>query len=165
MQFGNQLVTYRAGARDIQREIEQFRYPFKVCCVLRYDVLEANDGFVEVRDFCRETAISFYSRTYDIDRHDEDMYIERLPCYLITTAGYVQRRIHHDEHPIPKIQAHLSRYLDEQRRKRERAAVWETRMNRLRSFFTVSSFKRTPKLEHEAPTRRQSVAAEVGLEL
>lgn len=165
MQFGNQLVEYKAETRAQQRAREDYRVPFKVCCVLRYDILEANEGFVEVHDFCRDNAIPFYSRHYSIDRYEEDMYIARLPCYFITVAGYVQRQIHWNEHPIPKIQAHLNRYLEEERRKREKAAMWETRMNRLRSFFTLPSFKRKPRLEHEAPERRKSVVEQVGMEL
>lgn len=163
--FGNRIVEACERARAQQRAREAYRVPFKVCCVLRYDSLEANEGFTEVRDFCTANAICFYSRHYSIDRYEEDMYIARLPCYFITTAGYVQRQIHWNEHPIPKIQAHLNRYLEDERKKREKAAAWETRMNRLRSFFRLPSFKRKPKLEHAAPERRQSVVEQVGMEL
>lgn len=165
MQFGNQLVESKAANRAQQRAQEDFRYPFKICCVLRYDIPEANEGFAEVFSFCESNAIPFYSRHYDINRYEEDVYIARLPCYFITVAGYVQRQIHWDEHPIPKIQAHLNRYLEEERKKRERAAMWETRMNRVRAFFTLPSFKRKPKLEHAAPERRKSVVEQVGMEL
>lgn len=165
MQFANQLTAYRDDAKAQQRARENYRVPFKVCCVLRYDLVEANEGFTEVRDFCTANAIPFYSRHYAIDRYEEDMYIARLPCYFITTAGYVQRQIHWNEHPIPKIEAHLRRYLEEEHRKREKAARWETRMNRVRAFFTLPSFKRKPKLEHEAPQRRISVVEQVGMEL
>lgn len=164
-QFGNRIVEACAATRAVQRAHEDFRFPFKVCCVLRYDILEANEGFAEVHSFCDAARVVFYSRGYNIDRYDEDMFIPRLPCYLIYAGGYVQKTIPWNEHPIPKIRAHLNRYLEEQRKQREKAAMWETRMNRLRSFFTMPSFKRKPKLEHAAPERRKSVVEQVGMEL
>jgi hypothetical protein len=155
MELANDLVEIRDRRMRVQRALESFRFPFKVCCVLRYDIPEANEGFEEVRAFCSERKIIFYSRTYNIDTHDEDMFIPRLPCYLIYAGGYVQKSIPWNEHPIPKIQAHLRRYLESEARKRERTEIWRRRLARLRAWFTLPSFKRMPKLEHAAPKPRE----------
>jgi hypothetical protein len=165
MELTNDLVDIRDRRRRVQRAMDDFRFPFKICCVLRYDIPEANEGFAEVHSFCDTAKIIFYSRAYNIDRHDEDVFIPRLPCYLIYAGGYVQKTIPWNEHPIPKIQAHLRRYLESETRKRERASLWETRLNRLRSFFTLPSFKRKARLEHEAPTPRAIEVERVPVEL
>lgn len=165
MELANELVDIRSRRMRIQRAMEDFRYPFKVCCVVRYDIPEANEGFTAVQSFCADTKIIFYSRSYNIDKYEEDMFIPRLPCYLLYAGGYVQKSIPWNEHPIPKIQAHLRRYLEQEQRKRESAAAWETRMNRIRSFFRLPSFKRKPKLEHAAPNPREVVLERVPVEL
>lgn len=165
MELANDLVEIRDRRARVQRALEDFRFPFKVCCVVRYDIPEANEGFAEVHSFCDTHKVIFYSRGYNIDRYDEDMFIPRLPCYLIYAGGYVQKTIPWNENPIPKIQAHLRRYLESETRKRERLALWETRLNRLRSFFKLPSFKRKPKLEHAAPKPREISVARVPVEL
>lgn len=165
MELANDLVDIRDRRRRVQRAMEDFRFPFKVCCVLRYDIPEANEGFAEVHSFCDEMKVIFYSRAYAIDRYEEDMCIRRLPCYMIYAGGYVQKTIPWDEHPIPKIQAHLRRYLESETRTRERASLWETRFNRIRSFFKVPSFKRKTWLEHEAPNPREVEVERVPVEL
>ena len=165
MELTNDLVDIRDRRRRVQRAMEDFRFPFKICCVLRYDIPEANEGFAEVHSFCDDAKIIFYSRGYNIDRHEEDMCIQRLPCYLIYADGHVQKTIPWNEHPIPKIKAHLRRYLESETRKRERASLWETRLNRLRSFFKLPSFKRKSRLEHEAPKPREVAVPRVPIEL
>lgn len=165
MELANDLVEIRDRRARVQRAMEDFRFPFKVCCVVRYDIPEANEGFAEVHSFCDANKIIFYSRSYNIDKHEEDMWIPRLPCYIVYAGGYAQKTIPWNDHPIPKIQAHLRRYLEREQRKRERGALWETRLNRLRAFFKLPSFKRKPKLEHEAPKPREVVPERVPVEL
>jgi hypothetical protein len=165
MELVNDLVDIRDRRARVQRALEDFRFPFKVCCVMRYDLPEANEGFTDVHAFCDEAKVIFYSRGYNIDRYEEDMYIPRLPCYLIYAGGYVQKTIPWNDHPIPKIQAHLRRYLEKETRKREQADRWRQRFQRLRNWFSLPSFKRKSRLEHEAPKPREVAPERVPVEL
>lgn len=165
MEFSNEIVDQQVARQQQTWKEEDFRHPFKVCCVLFHDVLSQNPRFNEVREFCDAHNITLYSRDYQPEKYEEDTLLFRLPAFLIyDTKSVVQRTVHYDEFPVEKIKAHLDRYLAEQRAKRERAAEWETKLNRLRRMFTFS-FKKKTNLEHARPQRRKSAVARVGVEL
>ena len=157
MEFSNEILDNRATRQRQQWNMEDFRHPFKVCCVLYHDLLSQNPRFKEVQEFCDSHNITLFSRDYQPEVYEEDVYIFRLPAYIIYDATSVaQRTVHYDEFPVEKIQAYLSKHLAEEKAKREKSAEWETKTNKLRRFFTFS-FKKN--------TRRKSASAKVGIEL
>ena len=163
MEFSNELIDNQVARQQQQWREEDYRHPFKVCCVLYSDVLSQNPRFNEVREFCELKHITLYSRDYQPEKYAEDVLLFRLPAYLIYDAtSVVQRTVHYDEFPVQKIKAYLDKHLEEEKRKRERAAEWETKMNRLKRMFTFS-FKKKTNLEHTRPQRRKSASAKVGI--
>jgi hypothetical protein len=165
MEFSNELTNQQTARQEQRWREEDFRHPFKICCVLFHDVLSQTPRFNEVRDFCDANNITLYSRDYNPEKYEEDVLIFRLPAFLIyDTKSVAQRTVHYDEFPVEKIKAHLDRHVAAARAKREREADWESAMNKMKNLF-VFSFKKKTKLEHARPQRRKTATAKVGVEL
>ena len=137
-----------------RRKREEFRYPFRVVCV--FENAENNDFPVirDVREFCMSNHIILISRPYNLDRHNEDMDIQRLPAFLIYYKNYVQQIHYYDLDPVYKLKVYLWAYQDEQRAK-ERAKIrrqeqWSTFVENVQSMFSLDRFKRKPALDLEA---------------
>jgi hypothetical protein len=151
----NPMVERQKAAEEEHRKEKAFRYPYRICCVYIPD-----DGcdfpiFHDVKRFCEENALTFYSRPYDIDKYkQEDMVIKRLLAFHVYLKGYVQDTYYYDEDPVHKIQLIVWAYQDVEREKararQRRQERWDTLKETLGSIFTLDHFKQKPALDREA---------------
>jgi hypothetical protein len=176
--LSNPIVELAQAKVAERRKKEEFRFPFKIVCVL--GVIEDRDKHNSirlVRKFCDENKVVFSIREYDSDRFEMDRnHVSRFPAFhlLERTSNDWWLTMYGNENPIGCIQEEILRYRDLERQKRERAAERETQMNRIRSFFTFEGkwFKRKTALPSETASQmtkqrsaRLSVQEKVPVEL
>ena len=155
----NPIVERQKAAEEEHRKQEDFRYPYKICCVYIPDDGHDFPIFHDVKRFCQENHLTFYSRSYDIDTYpQEDMMIKRLLAFHVYHKGYVQDTYYYDEDPVYKIQLVVWAYQDVERekarKKQRRQDQWENLKETLGSIFTLDHFKQKPALDREASQSR-----------
>lgn len=176
--LSNPLVELAQAKEAERRKKEEFRFPFKIVCVL--GVIEDRDKHTSirlVRKFCDENKVVFSIREYDCDRFEIDrMNINRFPAFhlLERTSNDWWLTMYGNENPIGCIQEEILRYKQLEREKRERAAERETRMNSIKRFFRFEGkwFQRKSALPTETASQmskqrsaRLSVQEKVPVEL
>lgn len=149
----NPIVETQQQNELARREMEDFRYPFRIVCV--FENKENSDFPIirDVRDFCLANHLTFVSRPYDADKYSEDMDLQRLPAFYIYLKGYVQETHYHDLDPVYRTQLYLWAYQDEERA-RQRARIhrqqrWTSFVENVQSVFSLERFKRRPALDPE----------------
>ena len=150
----NPIVDRQKEAEEEHRQKVSFRYPYKICCVYLPD-----DGcdfpiFHEVKKYCDEHNLTFYSREYSYGQYEEDLYVKRTLAFHIYYKGYVQETHYYDTDPIHKIQLIVWAYEDVEkeraRKKQERQEKWDALKESWNSIFTLDHFKRKPALDKDA---------------
>ena len=150
----NPIVERQKAAENEYRQAAVFRYPFRVCCVYL-----AEDGhdfpvFRDMKEYCDGNNVTFYARTYDIDKYEEDIFIKRTLAFHVYTKGYVQETHYYDENPVYKIQLLVWAYQDVEKEKararQKRQERWEKLKEGWNSIFTLDHFKRKPALDRDA---------------
>ena len=169
----NPIVDRQREAEEEHRQKQAFRYPFKICCVYL-----PHDGydfpiFYDVKKYCEQNNLTFYSREYDYEKYNEDMFVKRTLAFHIYYKGYVQETHYYDTDPIHKIQVVIWAYQDEEkekaRRRQQRQERWDNLKETWASIFTLDHFpkgrlarggtyKRKPQLDKEASLNKERTA-------
>ncbi len=153
--LSNPIVEIAKAKEAERKKKEEFRFPFKIVCVL--GCVEDRDKHTSirlVRKFCDDNKVVFSIREYDCDRFEMDRnHVSRFPAFHLIDRKQEEwwLTMYGNENPIGCIQEEILRYKELERQKRERAAERETKMNRIRSFFTFEGkwFKRKTALPTE----------------
>lgn len=150
----NPIVERQKAAEDEVRKKEAFRYPYRICCVFLPEDGHDFPIFAEVKRFCEENHLTFYSRQYTIDKYPEDVFIKRTLAFHVYHKGYPQDTYYYDEDPVHKIQLIVWAYQDVEREKararQRRQERWDTFKESFGNLFTLDHFKRKPALDREA---------------
>lgn len=150
----NPIVDRQKAAEEEHRKQAAFRYPYRICCVFLPDDGHDFPVFHDVKRFCEENHLTFYSRPYNVDTYEEDLFIKRTLAFHVYTKGYVQDTYYYDEDPVYKIQLIVWAYQDVEREKararQRRQERWDKMKETLGSIFTMDHFKRKPALDLEA---------------
>lgn len=155
----NPIVDRQREAEEEHRQKVNFRYPFKVCCVYLPDDGYDFPIFYEVKKYCEQNNITFFSREYSYGKYEEDMFVKRTLAFHIYYKGYVQETHYYDTDPVHKIQIVIWAYQDEEkekaRRRQQRQERWDNFKETWNNIFTLDHFKRKPALDKEASLNKQ----------
>ena len=150
----NPIVEREREAEEEHRKQKAFRYPFKVCCIYLPEDGTDFPIFYEVKKYCEQNNLTFYSREYSYGSYSEDMFVKRTLAFHIYYKGYVQETHYYDTDPIHKIQLVIWAYQDEERekakRRQRRQEQWNTFKETWNNIFTLDHFKRKPHLDRDA---------------
>jgi hypothetical protein len=150
----NPIVERQKAAEDEHRKSLTFRYPYRVCCVYLPDDGYDFPIFREMKQYCDGNNLVMYSRPYNIEKHEEDLFVKRTLAFHVYHKGYVQETHYYDENPVYKVQLLVWAYQDVEREKararQRRQERWEKVKDGWNSIFTLDHFKRKPALDREA---------------
>ena len=149
----NPIVERQREAEEEYRQKAAFRYPFKICCIYLPDDGTDFPIFYEVKRYCEQNNLTFYSREYSYGKYEEDMFVKRTLAFHIYYKSYVQETHYYDTDPVHKIQLVVWAYQDlekeKARKRQERQERWDKFKEGWNSIFTFEHFKRKPALDLE----------------
>lgn len=155
----NPIVERQKAAEEESRNQAAFRYPYRICCVYLPDDGHDFPIFQDVKRFCDENHLTFYSRPYNIDKYPEDMFLKRTLAFHVYSKGYVQDTYYYDTDPVHKIQlivwAHQDVEKEKARARQRRQDNWDAFKESLGKIFTLDHFKRKPALDLEASQSKE----------
>ena len=150
----NPIVEKQQQEEAERRAKQDYRYPFRIVCVF----LDAdNNDFPIIRDvneYCNKNNLIFVKRQYDIDKHQDDMFITHLPAFHIYYKKYHDEITYFDRDPIHIIQVKVWAYQDEEKAKerarQRRQERWDKAKESIKSVFSLERFKAKPALNLDA---------------
>ena len=155
----NPIVDRQKEAEEEYQKQKAYRYPFRIVCVYMPEDGYDFPIFHEVKKYCDENNLTFYARSYDLEKYEEDIHIHRLLAFHIYYKGYVQETHYYDTDPIHKIQLVVWAYQDVEKEKararQRRQERWDKFKDGWNSIFTLDHFKRKPALDREASQSKE----------
>lgn len=152
-------------ARRERSEREAFHYPFCVCAIFYNQTAAEQDMIITIKKWCQENKVPFKAREYDAVRYDEDChYVARFPAYHIYWNRHHYKTYHWDDKPVHGIMATILEWKAEQEKKRQREEKMRALAVQVRGWFSLSKFKRKPRLEVTLVPKAVAPKAQVPIE-
>lgn len=160
--LANPVIEAQNEAQKEASAAAAFRMPFKICCVMDPGDEENHPVLKKVRDFCTETQIPFYSRSYNPTKFDEDChFISYLPAFHVYDKRGYKDTFFPKDRPIQIIQSLILEWKEEERKKAEKAAARRQKVARLIAFFENLTIRKKPALQTPLKPKKVVKAAAV----